>query len=716
MRAAGAVWLGLALVARGVAAQTSINSVQRWVDSVEDIHVQRGGRTTVKLDTSFVMPNKMEDQVTVTVDEVFTVYQVALTLSGARHERVGDLSIKLVSPDDRTVVLLKAGGGDCPLGDGKPSLRKVELYKTETLGDQNTHPRHGVDYTFSTSAAAAFPPCEDLQKLIKQAKDTGLPLPWNFDAQAWHVAHAVPGGTYRESAGGNTTMRAFEGVRNPKKGKWKLVMQDALAEDIGYFTDACLKFVDSMGKMRGPFCMDVRTGIVSTNYRTVKYKGVNLLACGDTPPCISATSSKGVLIDPVEDQSSYPWRSFHFTSLTTAAVFAIRFEVGVNGKSPEGTARSKVIVTDIGCTDPKAFNYQKAATWPLHSVDTSYCNYTTSTCDVNDANNHVPLRIPVRSPNSRTASYTIDHSAGALIAARLRDEWLQSDCDGVYGTYNDPIGAPCTHRFYRDTWQLTVRKLDEHHTQVVVSRVDEPYSKRGWAYDGLQIEYTTCGQSGASGGRQGLWRPTEASFAYSAESVRPDENCSFVRTRDCDPDGPIELGMALRCGAVVREGWSGYCSCRDRKTYKKGCENHPPFTCKDACAVPDGWLCDPTWCPPARPARVFQAACRAAPCRARARPPRPRGIGRRHGMAWRAARPLVRRLMRAPAHARTCSCAPAHARTCSARRYDNGMCDVACGASDPDCSRDTVVPWARLAEPMYLGQGPRRDRNTRGWS
>merc|ERR1712146_590612 len=74
-------------------------------------------------------------------------------------------------------------------------------------------------------------------------------------------------------------------------------------------------------------------------------------------------------------------------------------------------------------------------------------------------------------------------------------------------------------------------------------------------------------------------------------------------------------------GAQVREGWSGYCQCVDgRQTYHVGCENHAPFTCEQACRVPEDWLCDPWW-------------------------------------------------------------------------YDDSQCDVSCGSSDPDCTREVTVSW-----------------------
>ena len=283
-------------------------------------------------------------------------------------------------------------------------------------------------------------------------------------------------------------------------------------------------------------------------------------------------------------------------------------------------------------------------------------------------------RIPVVGPDGSNATYTIEHSFGAVVGARLRDAWLQSDCDlsdstldfgdpergvgparsrrpdGRFGTYNDPVARPdgqsCVHRFYGDEWNVTVLPVDPTHTELMVQRVDRD---SGWAYDGLRVDYTVCGQdaTGEVKQGQGLWRPTKG-FLQGAEMGAELFSCRFLRTTECSPNGPREAGLDLACTAQVREGRSGYCQCADgRTTYHVGCENHPPFTCYDACRVPEDWRCDPWF-------------------------------------------------------------------------YDNGQCDVNCGASDPDCSRDVTTPWGRLTDPTnddfaYNGQGRRRKRSWRGW-
>lgn len=275
--------------------------------------------------------------------------------------------------------------------------------------------------------------------------------------------------------------------------------------------------------------------------------------------------------------------------------------------------------------------------------------------------------IPVVGPTNQShVSYTIDHSYGAVVAVRLRDAWLQSDCDltdsvadtgdpergvrndGRFGTYNDPVAGPdeqaCKHRFYGDEWNVSAYPVDPMHTQLVVRRID---ADLGWAYDGLRVEYTVCGQdkTGRVTQGQGLWRPTLGLLnPVDGQLQRDWDGCKFLRTAECSPEGPRLPDLDLRCSAQVREGWSGYCQCVDgRQTYHKGCESHPPFSCQQACRVPEDWLCDPVW-------------------------------------------------------------------------YGDGMCDVACGSSDSDCTRDVTMPWARVAAPSFTGQGERRTRDSRGWS
>eukprot|EP01051_Picozoa_sp_SAG22_P006809 SAG22_NODE_459_length_10228_cov_9.593642_6_plen_592_part_00 len=288
-------------------------------------------------------------------------------------------------------------------------------------------------------------------------------------------------------------------------------------------------------------------------------------------------------------------------------------------------------------------------------------------CSVAEDNYH---RIPVVGPDGSqsNATFMIEHSFGAVVGARLRDAWLQCDCDladsildqgdpergvrpdGRFGTYLDPVARPdsmsCKHRFYGDEWNVTVLPLDPTHTELMVRRIDQD---SGWAYDGLRIDYTLCGQdaTGEVKQGQGLWRPSRG-FLQGAEMGESMFSCMFRRTTECSPNGPRELSLDLACTAQIREGWSGFCECADgRTTYHVGCENHPPFTCYDACRVPEDWTCDPWF-------------------------------------------------------------------------YDNGACDVSCGAADPDCSRDVTVPWGRLVDPKdddfaYQGQGKRRYKSSRGW-
>lgn len=285
-------------------------------------------------------------------------------------------------------------------------------------------------------------------------------------------------------------------------------------------------------------------------------------------------------------------------------------------------------------------------------------------CSVTETNHK---NIPVVGPTNQShVSYIIEHSYGSVVAVRLRDAWLQSDCDltdsvadvgdperdvrpdGRFGTYNDPVARPdeqgCKHRFYGDEWNVSVVPQTPMSSEVTVRRVD---ADAGWAYDGLRVEYTVCGQdeSGRVTQGQGLWRPSLGLLNPIDGRLQRDwDNCKFFRTGECSPAGPRLPGLDLSCTAQVREGWSGFCQCADgRQTYHVGCENHAPFRCSDACRVPEDWLCDPY-------------------------------------------------------------------------RYDDGACDVACGSSDPDCSREVTVPWARIAQPSFTGQGPRRTRDSRGWS
>jgi hypothetical protein len=100
-------------------------------------------------------------------------------------------------------------------------------------------------------------------------------------------------------------------------------------------------------------------------------------------------------------------------------------------------------------------------------------------------------RIPVVGPeHSSNTSFVVEHSYGAVLGTRLRDAWLQCDCDasdstldegdpnhevrpnGRFGTYTDPVGRPdwqtCKHRFYGDEWNVTSHPLDPMHTELVV--------------------------------------------------------------------------------------------------------------------------------------------------------------------------------------------------------------------------------------------------------
>lgn len=218
--------------------------------------------------------------------------------------------------------------------------------------------------------------------------------------------------------------------------------------------------------------------------------------------------------------------------------------------------------------------------------------------------------------------------------------------------YSD--ASMCKHRFYGDEWNITVTPLRPMETHIEVQRVD--VEGAGWSYDGLRIEYTVCAQSatGEVTQGQGLWRPSPDMLRPIGGRIDHEyDGCKFYRTGECSPEGPREPGLDLSCTSQIREGWSGYCQCVDgRQTYHVGCENHAPFTCEQACRVPEDWLCDPIW-------------------------------------------------------------------------YDDGQCDVSCGSSDPDCTREVTVPWARLEVPSHTGQSgpshtgqptPRRTRDSRGWS
>eukprot|EP01052_Picozoa_sp_SAG31_P058373 SAG31_NODE_17805_length_657_cov_1.043011_1_plen_218_part_11 len=168
-------------------------------------------------------------------------------------------------------------------------------------------------------------------------------------------------------------------------------------------------------------------------------------------------------------------------------------------------------------------------------------------------------RIPVVGPTrTSNATYIIEHSFGAVVGARLRDQWLQADCDladstldygdpehkvrpdGRFGTYTDPVARPdgqsCKHRFYGDEWNVTVIPVDPTHTTLMVRRIDQD---SGWAYDGLRIDYTVCGQllTGAVKEGQGLWRPTRG-FLQGAEMGNELFSCAFHRTTECSPNGP----------------------------------------------------------------------------------------------------------------------------------------------------------------------------------
>ena len=119
--------------------------------------------------------------------------------------------------------------------------------------------------------------------------------------------------------------------------------------------------------------------------------------------------------------------------------------------------------------------------------------------------------------------------------------------------------------------------------------------------------------------------------------ARDWDGCFFYRTGECSPEGPRQPGLDLPCKAQVREGWSGYCQCADgRQTYHVGCENHAPFRCEDACRVPEDWCADNP-----RFEALQMAVARDS-----------------LGSLW------LRRL-------------------CDPYFYDDGQCDVSCGASDP---------------------------------
>merc|ERR1711924_73893 len=180
---------------------------------------------------------------------------------------------------------------------------------------------------------------------------------------------------------------------------------------------------------------------------------------------------------------------------------------------------------------------------------------------------------PVVGPTNQShVSYTIDHSYGAVVAVRLRDAWLQSDCDltdsvadigdpergvrndGRFGTYNDPVAGPdeqaCKHRFYGDEWNVTAYPVDPMHTQVVVRRID---ADLGWAYDGLRVEYTVCGQdkTGRVTQGQGLWRPTLGLLnPVDGQLQRDWDGCKFLRTAECSPGG--HASRISTCGAALR--------------------------------------------------------------------------------------------------------------------------------------------------------------------
>ena len=97
---------------------------------------------------------------------------------------------------------------------------------------------------------------------------------------------------------------------------------------------------------------------------------------------------------------------------------------------------------------------------------------------------------------------------GALVASAKTPSELLGTSSFSSCVSDASDSATCKHRFYGDEWNVTVLPLRPMETQLTVQRVDDPES--GWAYDGLRVEYTVCGQdkTGAVTQGQGLWRPS----------------------------------------------------------------------------------------------------------------------------------------------------------------------------------------------------------------
>ena len=207
-------------------------------------------------------------------------------------------------------------------------------------------------------------------------------------------------------------------------------------------------------------------------------------------------------------------------------------------------------------------------------------------------------RIPVGPSSGTSLSYLVQHTPGATVTARLFDAWAQSECSKATGQcrrlfkFAGPQALPTVSQTY-DAWRVDAQRdasLDKAdklynssraYTRVVVSRVDR---KAGWSYGGLRIEYKLCGGRGS-------WRLGNASI-QAVEPVAP--SCAFHQTAGCSPFGARQPTEDKPCSAIVKQGWSGYCKCADgRQTFPVGCGKHPPFTCADACRVPEEWTCDP---------------------------------------------------------------------------------------------------------------------------
>lgn len=324
-------------------------------------------------------------------------------------------------------------------------------------------------------------------------------------------------------------------------------------------------------------------------------------------------------------------------------------------------------------------------------------------CVVLEESHH---NIPVVGPSDQGhTSYVIEHSYGAVVAARLRDAWLQSDCDltdsetepedperdvtnlhpgGRFGTYLDPVArhgtegslghrmadsppaherprtsdsATCKHRFYGDEWNVTVLPLRPMETQLTVQRVDDPES--GWAYDGLRVEYTVCGQdkTGAVTQGQGLWRPSVG----KKQSFRlVDQRKALTKRLLCR--------AAAAGGRAAGQGLGRVLLLPDRGVLAGG----------SAAA----------WPRPAVQGAGARGLVGLLPVRGRA-PDLPRGLREPRALPLRGCLPRPRRLVRR----HTCEALQMAARDslgslwlrrlCDPYFYDDGQCDVSCGASDP---------------------------------